>query len=80
MYPKLEINLNGIVRNAKLMKSICEDNGIELSLVTKVLVSDKQIVQTLVDNGITSICESRIQNFIDYKDINRRFAKDICEL
>lgn len=70
MYPKLEINLNGIVQNAKLMKRMCKDNGIKLSLVTKVLVSDKKIVQTLVDNGITSICESRIQNFIDYKDIN----------
>lgn len=70
MYPKLEINLNGIVQNAQKMKKICKDNGIELSLVTKVLVSDKKIVQTLVDNGITSICESRIQNFIDYKDIN----------
>lgn len=70
MYPKLEINLNGIVNNAKLMKNICDEHNIKLSLVTKVLVSDTKIVQALVDNGITTICESRIQNFIDYKDIN----------
>lgn len=70
MYPKLEINLNGIVNNAKLMKNICDKHNIKLSLVTKVLVSDKKIVQTLADNGIAAICESRIQNFIDYKDIS----------
>lgn len=70
MYPKLEIDLNGIIQNAKLMKELCDKNGIKLSLVTKVLVSDKKIVQALVDNGIDCICESRIQNFIDYKDIN----------
>lgn len=69
MYPKLEINLNGIIQNAKLMKELCDRNGIKLSLVTKVLVSDKKIVQSLVDSGITTICESRIQNFIDYKNI-----------
>lgn len=69
MYPKLEINLDGIVNNAKLLENICKKHNVKLSLVTKVLVSDKKIVQTLVDNGITTICESRIQNFIDYKDI-----------
>jgi len=70
MYPKIEINLNGIIKNAKLMQDICSKNNIKLSLVTKVLVSDKKIVQALVDNGITCICESRIQNLADYKDIH----------
>jgi len=70
MYPKLEINLNGIIKNAKLMKKICNEHDIKLSLVTKCLVSDSKIVQTLVDNGIDCICESRIQNFIDYNNIN----------
>ncbi|MBE5819370.1 MAG: alanine/ornithine racemase family PLP-dependent enzyme [Clostridiales bacterium] len=70
MYPKLEINLNGIIKNAKAMKKICEENNVKLSLVTKCLVSDKRIVEELVNNGIEIICESRIQNFIDYKDID----------
>ena len=70
MYPRLEINLTGIIQNAKLMKKMCEEREKKLSLVTKVLVSDKKIVQELVDAGIETICESRIQNFIDYKDIN----------
>jgi len=70
MYPKLEININGIVENAKMMQKICEENGIKLSVVTKCLVSDKNVAERIVDAGINSICESRIQNFIDYKDIN----------
>ncbi len=69
MYPKLEINLNGIIHNALKMQKICSDNGVRLSVVTKCLVSDKKVVQALSDNGIESICESRIENFIDYKDI-----------
>lgn len=70
MYPRLEINLDGIVKNAQEMQKICKERDVNLSVVTKGLVSDKKIVKTLVDNGITSICESRIQNLIDYKDIN----------
>lgn len=70
MYPRLEINLDGIVKNAQIMKKICNEHEINLSVVTKVLVSDKKIVKALVDNGITSICESRIQNLMEYQDIN----------
>ena len=70
MYPKLEIKVHGIVNNAVLMDKICAEYGVKLSVVTKVLVSDKKIVQALVESGIKTICESRIQNFIDYKDIN----------
>lgn len=70
MYPRLEISLNGIINNLKSMINLCNERHIKLSLVTKVLVSDKKIVQTLAENGAERICESRIQNLIDYKDIN----------
>ncbi len=70
MYPKLEINLKGIIKNASMMKEICNQHNVKLSLVTKCLVSDKKIVQALCDSGIEAICESRIENFIDYQDID----------
>lgn len=69
MYPELEIDLRGIVSNALSMKSICRENGIKLSLVTKCLVSDKTVVNALTDAGIDAICESRIQNLADYEDV-----------
>ena len=70
MYPKLEIKTKGILENAMLMKKLCEKKNVRLSLVTKCLVSDKKIVRMLKDAGIETICESRIQNLIDYKDID----------
>lgn len=70
MYPELEINLDGILHNALCMKKICEEQGIHLSVVTKGLVSDHRIVKLLADSGIAAVCESRIQNFIDYQDID----------
>lgn len=70
MYPELEIDINGIISNAKAMKNLCRENGIKLSLVTKCLVSDRTVLKALTDAGIDAICESRIQNLADYKDIN----------
>ena len=69
MYPKVEINLNGIIENAKAMKEICKKNGKNYCLITKVVADNIQIVKALVDSGIDCIGESRIQNLISYKDI-----------
>lgn len=69
MYPLIEINIKDIIENVNIIKKLCEKNNIELSVVTKLLVDDKNIVKAIVDCGINSICEARIQNFIDYKDL-----------
>ena len=70
MYPKIEIKLNNIIKNAKDVKKMCAEHNVSLSLVTKLLADNKQIVKELVDAGIEIICDSRIQNFISYKDID----------
>lgn len=69
MYPAVEINLTKIIENAKLMKKICESQNKTYCLVTKVVSDNKEIVKALVDNGITCIGESRIENLISYEDI-----------
>lgn len=70
MYPRVEINLNGIIENAKSMQKICEQNNKSYCLITKILSGNKEAVKRLVDSGIKCIGESRIENLIEYKDIN----------
>lgn len=70
MYPKIEIKLENIVDNVKKIKKLCDDRGIILSVVTKVLVDNKEIVEEIVKNGVTHICDSRINNLKSYSDID----------
>lgn len=70
MYPKIEINLKKIIKNTKEMKKLCNFNGVSLSMVTKLLSDNKEVVEALVKNGVDCICDSRIQNLISYKNIN----------
>ena len=69
MYPRIEINLNNIIENVKKVKKICDDRNIYLSVVTKLLSDNREAVQAIIDCGIKSICEARIQNLISYKDM-----------
>lgn len=69
MYPVVEIKLNQIIDNVLKVKKNCEESGVKLTLVTKVLVDHEEIVKPLVENGIDCICESRIRNLKSYKDI-----------
>ena len=70
MYPKIEINLNNLIENAKKVKSICEENNVKYTLITKLLAGDKKIVKELVNNGVESIGDSRLKNIEEYKDLN----------
>lgn len=70
MYPRIDINLNGIIENAKKMTQLCKKNNKSYCLITKILSDNKEAVQRLVDSGVKCIGESRIQNLISYKDID----------
>ena len=70
MYPKVKINLNGILDNFKKINSVCAQHGVYLIVVTKVLSGCIVITEALVNNGANCICESRIQNLIKYEYIN----------
>ena len=70
MYPRIEINLRKLVENAKKVKSLCDENNVKFSLVTKLLAGDKKVVEELVNNGIDCIGDSRLENLAEYKNIN----------
>lgn len=72
MYPKLFINLKSIGENYLKIKKKCEQIGIELVPVVKVVRGDENIVRNLVSLGANVIADSRIKNIINYKDIKVR--------
>lgn len=70
MYPLIEIKKDKIMENVRIIRRLCDEHKIKLSVVTKLLADNKELVSELVASGVSCICESRIQNLISYKDID----------
>ena len=71
MYPKVEININGINENISKIKKLCDKNDIKLSVVVKVLAGNIDVVSKLNYDYIDSISDSRISNLKEYKKIKK---------
>ncbi len=70
MFPCVEIKLDGILHNLNILKTACNDRGISLSLVTKVLGGNLPLVNEILKQGrIDTICDSRIQNLMAFQGI-----------
>lgn len=70
MYPLIDIKLDGILSNLEELKNECSKNGISFSLVTKMLVGYKPLVDYIVKHGqIGIICDSRIKNLHVYAEV-----------
>jgi ornithine racemase len=59
---KLIINIDKIVQNFLTVNQICQDNHLELVVVTKCCSGDAKIIQPLIDAGVNIIAESQAQN------------------
>ncbi len=70
MYPRIEIDLEKLRYNAERLLSLCGAKGIEVSLVTKVLAGNREIVGQLASLGFAHIADSRLENLEAFKDIN----------
>ncbi len=71
MYPKVEININGINENIATIKKLCDKSNIKLNVVVKVLAGSLEVVSALDLKSVDSISDSRISNLKKYKDINK---------
>lgn len=65
--PELKIYLKKIAHNAKFIKDICVDNGIDICIVTKGFCAEIPIVKAIIDSGVSFLADSRIQNIIKVK-------------
>ncbi|MBQ7580362.1 MAG: alanine racemase [Clostridia bacterium] len=70
MYPLIDIKLDGIISNLEELKNECSKQNISFSLVTKMLVGYKPLVDYIVKHAdIGIICDSRIKNLHVYSDV-----------
>jgi predicted amino acid racemase len=58
----VEVNKNSIAKNSRKIVELAKSNGVEVAGVTKVVCGDPEIAVSLVENGITEIGESRLEN------------------
>lgn len=57
--PRIEINLDKIQHNATVLKHLCEAKGVEVTAVVKGVCADLQIVNAIVQAGITRLAVSK---------------------
>ena len=62
MTPRIEMNLEKIAHNTKIIKGLYGSKGIDVVGVTKVVCGDPYIANTLVKSGIKILADSRIEN------------------
>lgn len=66
--PRVNINLDNIEQNARLLKKRCDKKGIDITGVVKGGAGDLRIVNSIVAGGITSLGDSRMENIIKMRE------------
>jgi ornithine racemase len=69
MYPRLEINIDKLKVNAKVLVEKCKNNNLEVAMVTKVYCAMPEVVEELASTGIDYIADSRIRNIKKLQNI-----------
>lgn len=70
MYPKLEVDINKLKNNVRVISRMCHEKKISLAFVTKSFCAREDIVVNLIDEGIDYIADSRINNLKKLKNID----------
>ncbi|MFL8674068.1 ornithine racemase Orr [Clostridioides sp. GD02404] len=70
MYPRLEIDIEKLKHNVKIISQKCHEKNIKVSFVTKSFCAQKEVVESVCCEGIDHIADSRIQNLKKLQNIN----------
>ncbi|MBO3697893.1 alanine/ornithine racemase family PLP-dependent enzyme [Roseivirga sp. E12] len=65
--PRIEINLKKIAHNARALVNLYGSNGIKISGVTKAICGHSEIAATLLQSGIKTLADSRLENIINMR-------------
>ncbi|MDO5301600.1 MAG: ornithine racemase Orr [Tissierellia bacterium] len=64
-YPRMTINTKQLEENARTLKNLLQENGIEtLAAVTKVYCGNPEVAAAVVRGGVDYLADSRIQNLV----------------
>ncbi|WP_061995247.1 ornithine racemase Orr [Clostridium sp. ATCC 25772] len=69
-YPCIEVDLNKLAHNCKTILKLCNNQGIEVVAITKGFCAKKPIVNAMVEAGIKTIGDARIQNLRGVAELN----------
>lgn len=70
MYPRLEIDINKLRKNTKIICDMCHKSNIEVAMVTKSYCAIASVVEELAKEDIDYIADSRIDNLKNLQHIN----------
>lgn len=71
-YPRLEVDLDKIKNNVRVVLDICKKSGITPLAVVKVSNGASEIPQAVVDAGLNMIGDSRLRNLKNFKHIQAK--------
>ena len=62
MNPRIDISLNKLKHNTKVISDMCKEKGIQIAAVTKAFCGIPEIAQVFIDGGAKYLADSRIEN------------------
>jgi predicted amino acid racemase len=68
--PRIEINLEKIAHNVKILKGLCGSKEIDIVGVTKAVCGNPVIADILLKSGISILADSRIENIKRMREAN----------
>ena len=70
MQPRVDIHLEGVLRNFRVVRQLVADHGSRLTVVTKGLTGFAPLVEALVEAGADSIGEAHLRTLQHYGGLN----------
>ncbi len=62
MYPRLEINIDKLKTNVRVLHDLCQTYNIDMAMVTKSYCAIPEVVEELTEQYVDYIADSRIEN------------------
>lgn len=62
MYPRLEINVEKLKANIKVLSDICKTHNIDMAMVTKSYCAIPEVVEEITKENVDYIADSRVSN------------------
>lgn len=69
-YPLIEVDLSKIKNNFNILDQKLSQKGIKLTVVTKGFAGDEEIFKALIDAGVDSTADSRLDNIKKLRNLN----------
>ncbi len=70
MYPRLEINVDKLKNNVRVLSELCKENNLEMAMVTKSYCAIPELVEEIAGEEVAYLADSRVSNLKSLSNIN----------